>query len=97
MYENCKEGPIASKPPEVQLLAVLERFKEQNAYAEDVISSIKSRLNTIYVPQEEKVNHEKTPELIVNCAMDELNFQLNRQDNHNKALSNILLHLKEIV
>lgn len=89
---------LANKAPEVKMLSVIERFKEQNNYAEDVISSITSRLNTIYIRQGEKPDpQEKIPELIVNCAVDELNSQLIRQYKNNKALSDILLHLKEII
>ncbi len=100
MNENCKSVKVDTqspeKSPEVKITSALETFKYQNDYAEDVISSIKSRLNNIYIFSE-KDPGEKIPELIVNCALDEFNWQLVRQYKNNKALSDILLHLKEII
>jgi len=87
------------KGSEAKLIFALEKFKEQNNYAEDIISSIKNRLDTIYIPQGKKVDPtgDKIPEVIVNCAMDEFNSQFNRLYKNNKALSDILSHLKEII
>lgn len=102
MNENCKSAGVdtqsAEKSPEVKITSALESFKYQNDYAEDVISSIRSRLNSIYIHTHQEVSpEEKIPGTIINCAVDELNWQLNRQYKNNKALSDILLHLKEII
>jgi len=90
-------GITTKDPQEVKLLSVLERLKEENNYTEDVIASIKSRLNTIYVSQEEVGDPEKIPELVVNCAVDEFNWQLFRLYKNNKALAEIHAHLKQII
>lgn len=94
--ENKTGTSIPTKQPE--LIEALAKFKSQNDYTDDVSSSIKEKLRGIL--KWEKLNDrpmDKIPEMIINCAVDEFNYQLNRQRELNERLSDILLHLKEVI
>lgn len=96
VQENKTAMSLPSKKPE--LVEALAQFKNQNDYTDDVSSSIKEKLRNI--SKWEKVSDrpmDKIPEMIVNSAIDEFNYQLRRQRELNERLSDILLHLKEVV
>jgi len=97
VYNNAA-GLTKEKTPE--LISSLERFKNQNDRSYETALSIKDRLNRI-----SRVEYKSEPmpiptpmnEKEVQSGMDEFNSQLNKQYEINIMLSDILLHLKEIV
>lgn len=96
VQESKSAMNLPSKQPE--LVEALAQFKNQNDYTDDVSSSIKEKLRIIL--KWEQVSDrpmDKMPEMIVNSAIDEFNYQLRRQRDLNERLSNILLHLKEVI
>jgi len=96
VQENKSGLNVPTKQPE--LIEALAQFKNQNDCTDDVSSSIKEKLRNLL--QWERVHDrpmDKIPEMIVNSAVDELRYQLKRQRELNERLSDILLHLKELV
>lgn len=97
--EYKESNPCINVPTkQSELIIALEQFRKQNDYTDDVSASIKERLRSIL--KWEKPNDrsmDKVPEMTVNCAVDEFNLQLRRQSELNERLSDILLHLKEII
>lgn len=101
MTENTAYSNPAGmdKVKQPELVSSLERFKNQNDRGFETALSIKSRLNSILI-LEQKVEPNPippVPEKEVQSGMEELNRQLNKQYEINLMLSDILLHLKEIV
>ena len=100
MEYAVQENRVATNlpPKQPELVEALAQFKNQNDYTDDVSMSIKEKLRSIL--KWEKLNDrpmDKIPEMIVNCAVDEFNYQLRRQRELNERLSDILLHLKEVI
>lgn len=95
-YNNAA-GMVKEKQPE--LISSLERFKNQNERSYETALSIKDRLNRISRVEykSDPIPTNPIPEIEVQSGMDELNIQLNKQYEINIMLSDILLHLKEIV
>ena len=95
-YNNAA-GMVKEKQPE--LISSLERFKNQNERSYETALSIKDRLNRISRVEykSDPILTNPIPEKEVQSGMDELNIQLNKQYEINIMLSDILLHLKEIV
>lgn len=96
VQENRLSTSVPSKQPE--LVAALSQFKAQNDFAEDISASIKERLRSIarWEPVSNKQT-DKLPEMLVDSAIDEFNYQLRRQRELNDRLSDILQHLKEVI
>jgi len=96
VQENRTPTNLAPKQPE--LVDALAQFKNQNDWTDDVSMSIKEKLRSLF--KWDKVSDrimDKIPEMIVESAVDEFRYQLKRQRELNDRLSDILLHLKEIV
>ena len=95
-YNNAA-GLTKEKQPE--LISSLERFKNQNDRSYETALSIKDRLNRISRTEykSDPIPTNPIPEKEVQSGMDEFNAQLNKQYEINLMLSDILLHLKEIV
>jgi hypothetical protein len=87
----------ASKQPE--LIDCLAQLKYQNDLMDDVTISIKEKLRSIskfeLPPCPVDPNNSNEPS--INSAIDEFKHQIRRKKQYNERLSEILMHLKEII
>lgn len=94
-YEGTRSVP--EKMPE--LTRQLENLRYQNNLLEDVTISIKEKLKSLHLfnaitePDSKSPVKEKSPESFV----EYMEFEVNRLRNYNNRLSDILIHLKDVI
>ena len=95
-----KESTLMNSPSkQPELIEGLAQLKYQNDLMDDTTMSIKEKLRSILKWELPPcpVDPNSSAEPVVNSAIDEFRYQIRRKKQYNERLSEILLHLKEII
>lgn len=95
LSEKMPPQPMADKAPEIQM--ALQTLRELNDTEEEILHSVKERLRGILKWEQPPTPASPQTEPVIESAIDEFKYQLQRKDKLNQRLSDCLLHLKQII